>query len=766
MVTIPTTLRPIARLSVDTSGESLQSLGQQVENISGDLIRYDSYKQQENERQVAQQTAIAKANLNTEMTEFMSSLRDDKEYDSYVSRFDSVASDVLSRTSSQISDENVRKIYQAQMTANLAGMRDNVIGSALKIRDDEGVARLESGLNQIANLYPLADSQSRRKLKEDAYNMIGTHMGTSISRQQAIRKRMDIDSLFDEQDILSLPAAEALNALNGKTPQIARITDYSEPVQEAIMLASNGNPDDADFLIRLAKIESNGNPHAVNSSSGATGLFQFIPKTASEFGINPKDPYQSAEATIALRNRNKQVLSENLGRTPSNAELYLAHQQGATGASKLLLSPDAKASDVVNPKAIIQNGGTLDMTAGEFANMWMNKYDGRNYAELAARISPAKRDSLIKEKQREIQAMLEEQDRQRQIAQVQSALRGDTYLDYSNNEQMKIYDSYFRDTVIPEANAMGDYAVGNGFIAQHIVNAGVVPKSVKADIRGKLRSGNQDMIVAASDLLSQLQENEPQLINDFSNDEIQMAVSVMADMRSGIPAPLAVANAQEAINIQNTPVYEQRKLALTEKATQETIRSNAATFFNTWMPFEGETVNIAETREGAALYTDYKRAYEQTFLRTNDHDKASEYASLIIGGKYAKSQFNDGVIMQYAPDVYYSIPNQDNDWMYKQFKEWAGERTGLEVFDESRWRIMPDSRTAREASTGQPSYAVVKIDDYGFASTQPERWKPDRQKQVDKLREMAAQARAERQRPVIDRAKERMQSESNPLRLR
>lgn len=65
------------------------------------------------------------------------------------------------------------------------------------------------------------------------------------------------------------------------------------------------------------------------------------------------------------------------------SKAYLAHQQGVAGAAALLKAdPNAKASDVlapfykdgVNVKAITGNGGTADMTAGQFADMWKGRY--------------------------------------------------------------------------------------------------------------------------------------------------------------------------------------------------------------------------------------------------------------------------------------------------------------------------------------------------------------------------------------------------------
>lgn len=128
------------------------------------------------------------------------------------------------------------------------------------------------------------------------------------------------------------------------------------------------------YLSRTAQIESSGNPNASNPS-GATGLFQFMPSTARQYGLtNPDDPVASTNAAAKLAADNASVLTNGLGRAPTAGELYLAHQQGAGGALGLLRNPSAPAASIIGAGAVIQNGGTPDMTAGQFASMWENKF--------------------------------------------------------------------------------------------------------------------------------------------------------------------------------------------------------------------------------------------------------------------------------------------------------------------------------------------------------------------------------------------------------
>ncbi|MEC0139743.1 lytic transglycosylase domain-containing protein [Paenibacillus macerans] len=55
-----------------------------------------------------------------------------------------------------------------------------------------------------------------------------------------------------------------------------------------------GLPD--GLLAAVAKTESDFNPNAKNSKSGASGMFQFMPATARGYGIDPFDVAQASDA--------------------------------------------------------------------------------------------------------------------------------------------------------------------------------------------------------------------------------------------------------------------------------------------------------------------------------------------------------------------------------------------------------------------------------------------------------------------------------------
>ncbi len=139
-----------------------------------------------------------------------------------------------------------------------------------------------------------------------------------------------------------------------------------------------------EYLLSAAKMESNFNPTAAASTSSARGLYQFIdqtwlatvkeagpslgfgqyadaiskspsgtysvsdPATRAEILKLRDDPAVSAAMAGVLTQSNSFKLTAEIGRRPTDAELYMAHFMGVGGAAKLIESaaetPQASAA--------------------------------------------------------------------------------------------------------------------------------------------------------------------------------------------------------------------------------------------------------------------------------------------------------------------------------------------------------------------------------------------------------------------------------------
>jgi pyruvoyl-dependent arginine decarboxylase (PvlArgDC) len=136
---------------------------------------------------------------------------------------------------------------------------------------------------------------------------------------------------------------------------------------------------DPGQMLTVMMIESRGNPKAENAS-GADGLFQFMPKTAKEFGITgkTKDPRANAAAAAKYLKRAAKEF-ENGGLEMSGVAGYLSLQQGVAGTMDLYakaktgepLSPERLKNMRANIPNVIPTAMRKDFeTAQEYIDVW------------------------------------------------------------------------------------------------------------------------------------------------------------------------------------------------------------------------------------------------------------------------------------------------------------------------------------------------------------------------------------------------------------
>lgn len=156
----------------------------------------------------------------------------------------------------------------------------------------------------------------------------------------------------------------------------AGLASVRAQITGAIKQAANATGASFEYLLSAAKIESNLNPTAAASTSSARGLYQFIEQTwlgtvkeagsALGFGkyadaisksdsgtysvSDPSarndilklrdDPAINAAMAGVLTQSNSFKLTGQIGRRPTDGELYIAHFMGVGGAAKLITSAE------------------------------------------------------------------------------------------------------------------------------------------------------------------------------------------------------------------------------------------------------------------------------------------------------------------------------------------------------------------------------------------------------------------------------------------
>lgn len=144
------------------------------------------------------------------------------------------------------------------------------------------------------------------------------------------------------------------------------------------------------YLAPTRKVESSGGRNVYNPKSGAAGDFQFIPRTARAYGLaDPYDPVASADAAARLARDNMAALRRAGIENPTAADLYLAHQQGAGGAVKLLRGGETPAQYLVGANAVNWNAGNQSMTGPQFADVIRSKFLGAVGGPQSPQTTPA-----------------------------------------------------------------------------------------------------------------------------------------------------------------------------------------------------------------------------------------------------------------------------------------------------------------------------------------------------------------------------------------
>jgi hypothetical protein len=223
-------------------------------------------------------------------------------------------------------------------------------------------------------------------------------------------------------------------AVDGSTPIAPG--GAAMPVTGAIRDAAQATGTSFNYLLATAKIESNLDPAMTMRSSSAAGLFQFIDQTwlgtlkqaGAAFGygsyadaigrdasgrwvvMDPRmrkeimhlrtDPAANAVMAGVFTQQNAAILSQRIGRAPSEGELYIAHFFGPGGAGKLIglvgSHPQASAADIfpqaarANRPIFYDRQGNARSVAGVYGEL-VRRYQVASQGLGAAAASPVAR---------------------------------------------------------------------------------------------------------------------------------------------------------------------------------------------------------------------------------------------------------------------------------------------------------------------------------------------------------------------------------------
>jgi len=180
---------------------------------------------------------------------------------------------------------------------------DNLVMTVL------GSSSLSDALTRVGDLASAAQqaSRTRRALNRDLASLSAQKSQLVGDRKHQLDTRKQLEDEFNQlvqmEAQRQLQAQQALGQAAAPTPPAAppaMAPSGGGSIQDIILTAFAPQGAGAQqWALRIAKCESGYNPNAVNRSSGASGLFQFMPSTWAHLpwaGQSVFDPVANAQA--------------------------------------------------------------------------------------------------------------------------------------------------------------------------------------------------------------------------------------------------------------------------------------------------------------------------------------------------------------------------------------------------------------------------------------------------------------------------------------
>jgi hypothetical protein len=347
-----------------------------VADVLGD-VGASINKKEDTEAQT--ELSYAKSNFLRAQLATENELEKDPDFTTYQQRYTKNLTQSRDLIAKGLKNERARELFLADSDMDMVRGEARVLNLANTKQKDDGRAKLLQlqDMNRDTILRT-SDNDMTAQLMAATEAAINSAVAQGyLTQEEAAKQRIDFSRETAKAKFDTRPPQERLAIAVSQA-----VRDYV-PRAAAAFAGGADVAKDAETLQRIAMLESSGNFNATNGRS--VGLFQFQPATAEQYGLADRlDPKASAVAAARLMADNRAALSKSLGRDPSDWELYLAHQQGAAGAQRLIAGGDQPAIDVLAPayngdmamaeQVIVQNGGSPDMTANQFASLWQQKF--------------------------------------------------------------------------------------------------------------------------------------------------------------------------------------------------------------------------------------------------------------------------------------------------------------------------------------------------------------------------------------------------------
>ncbi|WP_085905911.1 hypothetical protein [Kiloniella majae] len=334
---------------------------------------------------------------------------------------------------------------------------------------------------------------------------------------------------------------------------------------------------------------------------------------------------------------------------------------------------------------------------------------------------------------------IEQSEKQDRLAVVGLALDGDLMLDPADSEHKKGVDEITLTIMQSDQFQESSLYQQNAALAGLVMQTGILSKYTKSYIRTGM-NGNSEAQIRTADLVTRLDQMPFDALQGVNEGDLAKSRLISSMIEAGIEPVSAVKRAGELSDPANQTLIEGRRTAFKDKGfnrlSSDEITDNFDPGILTDEPSLPEYLSAELLQEANGLF-------QRQFELTGDEDVSKDYAlnqlKKVWGGSRVMGDFQ---LMRYPPELFYGFDGED-EWIGEQLKNDLKE---LDVPESAIVRLISDSQTGREATSGRPSYKLMVFDgEYKtIEGLEDKRWAPD-----------ANNVREGRERELLEEAKEK-----------
>lgn len=297
-------------------------------------------------------------------------------------------------------------------------------------------------------------------------------------------------------------------------------------------------------------------------------------------------------------------------------------------------------------------------------------------------------------------------DKNNRIMDVSDRIKGDETVVVTQQG----IDDYYNDVLEP---ALTDATPEQRAMSQalYIESTRMVPKKVQSQVNSYLTSGNPDLVIQAAMLVDRVDEI-PGMFDTLTNKTTKSLAQNMVRL-------MEVMSPEEAYKRSVQLVDPRDQARVQARRTQIKDEKYAEEKYPKWTKDIVGDVNPVFMPQAVRQY---QTLFESYYLTGMNEDDARDQAEKFLKANYSDSTFGP---MMYAPEQYYAI---EGDVEYIRDEIYGVISQASDIYgeiDPDSIRLLTDDRTARTASSGQPEYRVMFVDEFGVIQTINQYFKPD-----------------------------------------